>query len=376
MKILHICLGSNFTVGLTYQENYLIEENLSDGHEILVVTNDLYFNNGKICKSSTINKIIKIEENCYMIRLPFQKFGLLTNKIRKVKGLYKIISEFSPNIILFHGICSYELITCKNYIKTHPNVRFIIDTHADQYNSATNILSKILIHKLMYRWFYKNVENYVEKVLFIDENSENFMINNYHVDTKKCVYFPLGGKLKNDKEYFNLRETYRNKLNLRDEIMIFHTGKFDHLKKTIDLIDTFIEVNRSDLLLVIAGIFNEEIEKDALKKINSTKNIIYLNWICKDDLDGYLCACDVYAQPGSQSATFELALCNRCPAIVFPYDNYTRFYEKSIFMTKNNTDLTKILANLKLNELYEMSLISYTKAKENLDYSNIVKKMY
>ena len=38
MKIAHICLSCFYIDGFSYQENELVRQNVSDGHDVLVIT--------------------------------------------------------------------------------------------------------------------------------------------------------------------------------------------------------------------------------------------------------------------------------------------------------------------------------------------------
>lgn len=376
MRIMHICLGSNFTNGLTYQENYLIDENIKDGHEIFVITNDEYFKDGKSVISNQINKVSVIKENFKLLRLPFIRIPF-KNKFRKVHGLMKYIKEYKPDIILFHGICSFELLTCKKYILQHDNCKLYVDTHADQYNSGTNLISKYILHKVIYRSIYLLTKDNIDKLLYIDENSKNFMIDNYHVDKNKCEFFPLGGKVIDSVDYNLYRDTFRKKLSLQnDDIFIFHSGKLDYNKKTLELIDAFKKTTKENLYLAIGGILSNDIKDKVLSEIKDEKRIHFLGWLDHDDLRGFLCACDLYAQPGTQSATYEVALCNRCACLIYPYQVYTSIYKDNVYYAKSSEEMLNIFRSLKKHVLREMGEKSYNYAQINLDYSTIVKKMY
>ena len=75
--------------------------------------------------------------------------GFLTNKIRKMDGLYEMIEKFSPDVILFHGTSSVEILTAAKYKKDHPNVKLYMDSHADFYTSGTNFISRKILHGIL-----------------------------------------------------------------------------------------------------------------------------------------------------------------------------------------------------------------------------------
>lgn len=38
LKIIHVCLASHYTEGMTYQDNQLADQNAADGHEVVVIS--------------------------------------------------------------------------------------------------------------------------------------------------------------------------------------------------------------------------------------------------------------------------------------------------------------------------------------------------
>lgn len=68
-------------------------------------------------------------------------------KIRHYSNLYYYIEEFSPDVIMCHGMCTYDLITIAKYKKNNPDVKFYADSNEDKYNSGVNWISKDILHK-------------------------------------------------------------------------------------------------------------------------------------------------------------------------------------------------------------------------------------
>lgn len=46
----------------------------------------------------------------------------IQHKVRSYQGLLDKLHEFKPDIIYFHGISAYELLTVKKYKMLNPNV--------------------------------------------------------------------------------------------------------------------------------------------------------------------------------------------------------------------------------------------------------------
>jgi hypothetical protein len=206
-----------------------------------------------------------------------------------------------------------------------------------------------------------------------------FLKEIYDLPEDKMEFFPLGSFILPDSEYDSLREYYRSKLGLKkDEILFVHTGKFNHKKKTHEVIINFKISHKRNQKLLLIGAFENEL-KFLLNEISSTENILYLGWLDSKEIEGYLAAADVYLQPGSQSATMQKAACLRCALVLYPYISHKfLFSDKEFYMineSKNNfIEMFSYFQEYKLAIL--MSDKSYSKAITLLDYSKISKKMY
>ena len=64
-------------------------------------------------------------------------------------GCYKLIEEFEPAVILFHGCASNEVVTAAKYAADHPAVLLYVDSHEDFSNSA-RFCVKYILHRLFY----------------------------------------------------------------------------------------------------------------------------------------------------------------------------------------------------------------------------------
>ena len=123
MRIVHVCLASHYTEGMSYQDNILPDINSQDGHEVLIISNTQKYVDGKLVDTDEEEKNIK--HNLKLIRINFDKIftKFISEKIRKSKKLYSILEKFKPDVILFHGMCAYELLTVSKYKKNHPSIK-------------------------------------------------------------------------------------------------------------------------------------------------------------------------------------------------------------------------------------------------------------
>ena len=246
----------------------------------------------------------------------------MMKKIRHYENLYNLVEGFSPDVIMFHGPCSYDLLTVVKYKKNNRNVKLYVDSHEDKNNSARNWLSQNILHKIFYRNIIKRAYNYIDKIFYITYETKIFLKEMYNIEEEKMEFYPLGGYIFSEEERNMKRTKIRKQLGLREEdVLLVHSGKLTAKKRTNDLIEALIRANTDNLRLVIIGSIPDEQKaiKDTIQKDN---RISYLGWKNPDELLEYLCACDLYVQPGGQSATMQNALCCGSAAMLYPHKSH------------------------------------------------------
>ena len=371
-KILHIAIAGPFTEGMSYQDNILPELN-SKNNEVLLIVPCYKYKKGKLVKTKEEAKYLNA--NLQVIRKEYSHIinDYISEKIRKVKNLYEIIDKFSPNIILFHGTTAYELLTVVKYKKNNPSVKLYVDSHEDFNNSARNIISKVFLHKLFYKRILQKSLNEIDKILYISEETKYFLENLYKVPQNKLEFYPLGG-IVIDKENKNfIRNKIRKELGISDEeILMIHSGKMNREKKTYELLQAFYKLNSKKITLIIIGnIDDERIE------IKETSKIKYLGWKNSEKLREYIIASDIYLQPGSQSATSQIAVCSGLPLMLYPHPSYKKLMKGNVFWVSNSLEILEKLKKIEETPrlLLEMSRISLEYAREIFDYEKLAKRI-
>src|SRR5699024_6237929 len=149
MKIIHMCLANYYTDNYGYQENMLPMQNKLDGHDVTIIAStEMYVNNKEL---GYVNPgEYKNEHGIKVIRIPYRKIlpHRAMRKIRTYTHVYEILKNENPDVILFHGPQSYDLLTVARYKKDNPMTKLYVDNHADRGNSARGYISKNILHKL------------------------------------------------------------------------------------------------------------------------------------------------------------------------------------------------------------------------------------
>ncbi len=380
MRILHCMLSCFYIDNYKYQENILPIVNKMDGHDVkIIASTETYVDNInlKYVKPSRYFNEADIE----VVRVPYKKYlpQVIMRKLRLYKGVYKLIEEFNPDVILFHGMPAGELKTIKKYVKKHPHVKLFIDSHEDYNNSATNMISKYLLHRLYYKWILKSVLPYVYKVLSISYETTKFIQENYNIPVALIEKFPLGGELLTEAEKTKIKIKVRNELKIEeDDLVIIHSGKMDAKKKTLDIIKAFREINDLKSKLLIVGEMSEEVYNEALPYFEVDKRIYFLGWKESDKLREYIAAADLYIQPGGQSATMQTALCVGTPVAIYPHISYKELLNGMPYYVSNQADIEVLFKEIQIDkrDLKNRQRVLYDFAKNNLDYREITKILY
>lgn len=379
MKILHCCLSCFYNEGYNYQENMLPKQNKTDGHEVMIIAStEVFVNNksyGYIAPCDYVN-----DDGIRVVRVPYRKIvnQTISAKIRAYRGVYKLVEEFEPDVILFHGISAWELLTIKKYVKGH-DVKLFVDNHANIHNSAQGWLSRNILHRFFYKSVFRRVLPLVEKVLCIGFRERDFARDFYGVPEDKLQHYPLGGDVIEGEDYTKRRERIRTELGVSpNEILFVHSGKMDRHKRTDMIAKAFNKIDNSKWRLVIIGELLDDIKQDVLQSVSEDKRIDYLGWKSGEELLDYLCAADVYLQPGAPSATLQNAMCCGCAIMAQPIREYKYLLQdQGIYVGAEENIYNGFKQILDAEErIADMKEKTFERAKEILDYRSLAAVLY
>lgn len=379
LKIVFICLNSAFTEGMTYQDNLLANQVRADGHEVTIIADCHKYMDGVIVETPEEDKFLS--NGIRLRRLQYRNIlgEAISGKVRAVKGLYETLEQEQPDIIFHHGVQSWELLTVAKYKKNNSHLKLFVDNHADLNNSATTFLSRNVLHKIFYRSVVQLALPYIDKVFFVAHECGDFLKDLYNVPDHMMEFYPLGGVVPKAQERQERRTQIRQELNLKEQdILLVHSGKMDALKRTEELLKAFLHVPNDNLRLILIGYLDEKIKEQVEPIILADDRISFLGWKTGVELLDYLCACDLYMQPGSQSATMQNALCCGSAVALFPHHSYKRLLNDSAFWVETVDDMKRLLQNISDNpeSLREKQEAGQKVAKGQLDYRVLANRLY
>lgn len=379
MRILHICLIGLFNDEFFYQDNMLTMQNAAEGHTVQVIASTEKIINGVFVDDRLKREYIN-EYGVKIIRIPnvnlFSK--RLNRKICAYRGVRKLIEDFLPNILYLHGTGGWVSFSISKYLKKNTNVSFFMDCHSDYENSATTFLSKYLLHKIFHHICFNSCVKYAKKLYYVAPESIQFLRELYNfTDTNKLEFLPLGGYVIEEEEKQSLRKKIRKELGIDDSnIVLIHSGKLSKEKKSLELIEAFNEIDPINIWLLIVGKFDEDVYLSVKNYINDNDNIKYLGWQPANKLEEYLCAADVYVQPGTRTVTVQHAACCGCSLLINRSLLYTTLFGNIPLYAENKNELmveiNKIIncPDTILNQKQELFKI----AKTQLDYKVIANR--
>lgn len=380
MKIVHLCLSCFYIDGFSYQENELVAQNIADGHEVFVIASTETYGVNRELIYIEPDEYVGLD-GAHVIRLPYKGFlpKRLLRKFRAHPNVLEIIEGISPDVILFHGLCGYELLTVSKYKREHPEVKLYADSHEDFNNSGKSFFSRYFLHYAFYRLILLRCLDAIDKVFCVSVDTINFVRDFYGVPTRCIEFFPLGGNIFEDKDYENLRCTTRQQLKASpNEIIFIQTGKIDRTKKLIESLHSFILLNDPKSYFFIAGHLQDDIFEEVHNLLSVNSRIRFLGWKAPDELRALLCAADVYVQPGTQSATMQMSLCCRCAVILDDVPSHHPFIDGNGWLVGDNLTLEEAFQRAceGKNHLSDMAEKSAQVAAHLLDYRKLAARLY
>tara|TARA_R100000541_G_scaffold22356_1_gene32292 strand:- start:1754 stop:2902 length:1149 start_codon:yes stop_codon:yes gene_type:complete len=379
MNILHLCVSNFFIDNRAYQENELVAEHHRRGHKVMVIANtETHDDKGR--RAFTKPGQYQTKEGVPVLRLPYHPLfpRAVGKSLRLHHGLYKHIAKFRPDVIMFHGISSGSLLSVARYAKHHPDILFYADNHGDFVNSARSFFSRWGLHYLYYRPILRRALPTIRKVFGISLLTLDFAREMYGVPDDKLEFYPLGGHPVFDPEYKRRRRQTRARQGLNDENILFvQSGKQSKIKKLPEILRAFSRVPDPRMRFLVAGVLMDEVREDVEKIAAMDKRIQFLGWLAPTDLEDYLCAADVYAQPGSQSSTMQTSLCCHCPVLLQDWESHHIYVDGNGWLVSNESELLEIIRDISDGsvDLKRMGARSFEIATEKLDYKVLASRL-
>lgn len=376
MKIVHLCLSCFYIDDYSYQENMLPKYHVKQGHEVTVIASLCSFDeNGQGCllqeASSYWNK-----DGYKVIRLNYKKPRKLNRIFRHYSGFKKTLFNEAPDIIFMHGPSFGDTPIVRQYIKKHPATKLFTDNHADYINSATNFLSKKILHPIIWRHYAKVVEPYMEKCFGVTPQRCRFLKEMYHINPKIVEFLPMGV---DDDVIPQNREELRNQVRKNlgvgtDDFLIMTGGKIDERKNTHVLLEAIKLLNNAKIHLVICGTLTPQMQY-LKERIDINNNINYLGWCNAQQVMENMIASDMACFPGTHSTLWEQAVGVGLPSIFKKWNEMEHVNVNGNCLLINGEDAEELAGSIQcIIDTYPKFKELASVASDSFKYSSISKK--
>ena len=162
-----------------------------------------------------------------------------------------------------------------------------------------------------------------------------------------------------------------------------HSGKLIAPKRTEELLRAFKKIDDPRMALFIFGSIPEEMESVLRPLIDSDNRVHFMGWKVNKEIEEFLAGVDLYCQPGSQSSTFETAMCCGCANMAYPFasytdESYTDCNFENYFFVETEEDIVKVFKDITENVqvLEQAKAKSFSFARLNFDYAIISRRIY
>ena len=308
MKVVHLCLGSFYPDNYSYQENLLPKFHKELGYEVEVIASTQSFDeHGKVCYLPNTGTY-QNEYDIKVTRLPYKSENKIWKKLKRYRGTYKAIETAAPDILFIHGGQFLDIDQVVKYLKKHQNVTTYVDNHADFSNSATNWISKNILHKIVWKHTEHQIEPYTKKFYGVLPIRVDFLKNIYGLPSEKCELLVMGAddQLVEKAKSSGARERIREKYGIQDtDFLIMTGGKIDQWKtQTLLLMQAVQNIERDDVRLIVFGSVTQEL-MDKVKALADGTKVQYIGWVLSKDSYDYFEAADLVVFPGRHSVMWE-----------------------------------------------------------------------
>lgn len=379
MKITHIVLCGPVTDGWTYQDNLLPKYHKKLGYQVSLVTSKYVYNQNGELEIDPRDKYINDNE-IKIVRLK-NKYGTTINsKFKVYKNLYKTLIKEEPDILFVHGVQFLDIKVIIKYLKNNSNLKVYVDNHADFSNSASNWLSKNILHKIIWRHYANLIEPYVNKFYGVLPSRVDFLKELYHLPQEKIELLVMGVDDEKIKEAKKNRLEIRNNYHIKpNDFLIVTGGKIDYSKRqTLLLMQAVKKIKSDNIKLIVFGSVDSSL-RDEFNDLVDNEKVQYAGWINSSDTYNYFGASDLVVFPGRHSVFWEQVAGLGIPMVIKYWEGTTHINVggNCEFLYKDSVEeiISKIESIVKNDDKYEkMKKVAQSKGKKRFMYSNIAKE--
>lgn len=377
MKLLSISVNYPHTDGFSYQENLLPKYQKKCGYDVYILASQYaYDEKGNIAKVEASEYIDT--QGAFVRRLPIKGGKKLDGKLKKFKGFYQAIKEIQPDVIFCHLFQFCDVLKIIRYKKANKNVKVYMDNHADFYNSASSWLSKNILHKIIWKYYAKKMEPYVEKFYGVTPARVDFLHEVYKLPMSKIELLPLGADdeaVEKANDPLIIEKKYTEYGLKSEDFIIVTGGKIDHNKpQTLLLMKAVNECNIENIKLLVFGSVAEEYKTEFDKQLSD--RVQYIGWRKSEEIYKDFAVADLVAFPGLHSVLWEQAVGMGKPCIFRDIEGFHHIDlgGNCLFFKEDSIESYQETIAQAMTQWVEMKQVAEEKGRKEFSYFEIAKR--
>jgi len=390
MKIVHIV--GYFVPELGYQEYYLAKQHKKMGHDVYVITSDMFYpfpNIETMLKEAGVKNTSRKRKSGFSIvdgiKVYRLKHLLEYSDFLLLIGFKKTLEKIKPDVVFAHE-SRQGLPAIAAHYKNKFKYKFIVDQHDFYHKIPNHVWWKKLLRYLDYNLFRKHLVNYslkrADKIVPVTQETKDFLTKTHKIKEKDISLIPLGVDTNSFKFNSNSRKSIRKKFKIKDsDVVLVFSGTIVRRKGIEILIEALSEIKKENVKLLIVGGGEESYMKYLkllTKKLKIQNNVLFSGFVKKDDVKDYFSASDIGVWPGNNSVSIMEAMACKLPIIMVDlqlshlvsYNNGLKFPQHN--KEKLKESLKKLISNKNLR--LKMAKNSVEVIKKNYSYDTIAKR--
>ena len=377
MKIMHLMLANFYIDNYSYQENYLPKYHKLQGHDVEIVASLFTFDeNGKGKWLPKADKYIN-EHGIPVTRIAFADKPM-AYRLRWYVGLQDELDRIAPDLIFIHGVQFMDISVVAKYCKKHSQVKVFADSHSDFANSATNWLSRNILHKIIWRSCAQKINPYVTKFYGVLPARVDFLADVYGLPRKKIELLVIGADDESVQKAIDpaARSNIRQQYGLaQDDIVIMTGGKIDNNKpQTLMLMEAVNKLEGENIKLLVFGSVIPELQ--ATFDAQLSERVKYVGWKKSDEIYSEYAAADVIAFPGLHSVLWEQAVAMGKPCIFHKLEGFMHIDlgGNCTFFTDETVEGYCRVIRETIENMESLKQVAQKKGLETFSYSKIAQR--
>ena len=384
MKI--VSVNVHYQDGLGYQDYYLGKSWKVMGHDVHFISSDWHFDYPDY--DNTVKHIIGdkyVGSGTFLneYNVPVHRLKSIARKYTGLiwlKGFEKKITELKPELIISHGIFTWQSIRLL-FIYRKLNCPIIFDDH-----TTINLLRKGKLASIIFfsfkTLFATRFVKVAHRLVGISETCIDVMQDSFGLTGKKVEMIPLGTDISIFKKSKILRDACRHDLDIKEnEILVVYTGKMYEDKK-VHLIfealnDESVTKNNKIVILLVGDIAEAYKEKMNNSVKTSQHRAVLRKAVSINQLPAIYNAADIAVWPDhTTNSTIDASACG-CAIICSHFMPERVKYNNGIMIEGGNLgELKEALSILTNNQTLrnEMGINGRKYVENELSWTAIAKK--